>query len=124
MRTHGISAGVSLLAAVVATTRPLTIVEMVVWAAVLSFVGGCASSMRRTDVERPILTLIQYGLNTGVMGASLAMMAWYWVAESPTMAWVIVGATGILSLGGLATIDAVVSVVRQRLEKKVSEIDE
>ena len=95
----------------------LTTLEMILWASVISFIGGIAAAYRSTNAVNDI---IKSGVNTGVMGGCLAAVATWFTLEKPALAWLFIGLSGILSLGGLATIDWVVSLSKRTLGKWIS----
>ena len=109
--------GVTISLIVATTMAPLTVVEMVLWAAVLSLLGGVASSLRRADGNWRVM--IQYGMNTAVLGASMTMVAHVWAQGDPVKSWAVIGGCGILSLGGLGTIDWLTNLVKRKIEKQV-----
>jgi len=92
----------------------LTTLEMVMWASVVSFIGGIAAAYRTSNIVNDIF---KSGVNTGVMGGCLAFVATWFTLEKPALAWLSIGLSGILSLGGLATIDWVVSLSKNTIGK-------
>ena len=93
--------------------------EAILWAAMVSVIGGGFSSLRSGRFDKfDILTVAG---NTGVLGACIAMVGVFWSREHPELHWPIVGAVGILSLGGLASVDYVQSHARKFAEKRIKE---
>ena len=103
-----------LLAQNIISEVELTTLEMVLWASIVSFIGGIAAAYRTSNILNDIF---KSGVNTGVMGACLAFAATWFTLEKPALAWLFIGLSGILSLGGLATIDWVVSLSKNTLGK-------
>ena len=97
----------------------LTTMVMVMWASVISFIGGVSAAYRSSTL---LNDLLRSGLNTAVMGACLAFVSTYWTLSRPTLAWITVGLSGLLSLGGLASIDFINQQIKQRLKKKADEV--
>ena len=96
----------------------LTTLEMILWASVISFIGGIAAAYRSSNKANDIF---KSGVNTAVMGGSLAAIATWFTLEKPALTWLFIGLSGILSLGGLATIDWVVSLSKNTIGKWISE---
>lgn len=106
---------VSLFPALV--SAPITPVAMIGWCFFVSLLGGVAASLRKGTVD--LFDVLKVGLNTGVMGGCLAMVATPWVRDNESFRWMIIGTCGILSLGGMATIDWVLDRFRQRIDREL-----
>ena len=96
----------------------LTTLEMILWASVISFIGGIAAAYRSSNKANDIF---KSGVNTAVMGGSLAAVSTWFTLDKPNLTWIFIGLSGILSLGGLATIDWVVSLSKNTIGKWISE---
>jgi len=96
----------------------LTTLEMILWASIISFIGGIAAAYRSSNSANDIF---KSGVNTAVMGGSLAAVSTWFTLDKPNLTWVFIGLSGILSLGGLATIDWVVSLSKNTIGKWISE---
>lgn len=94
----------------------LTTLEMMMWASLISFIGGVSAAYRTSSF---FSDLFRSGMNTMVMGACLAAISTYWTLDKPAFAWLVIGCSGILSLGGLATIDWLTKLIKQKIQKKV-----
>ena len=99
----------------------LTTLEMVLWASAISFIGG-VSAAYRSSIK--VNDLLRSGLNTAVMGSCLAFVSTFWTLDRPALAWLTIGLSGLLSLGGLATVDWVSRQLRKRFEKVSKAMDE
>lgn len=97
----------------------LTTLEMVMWASIISFVGGVSAAYRSSTI---INDLLRSGLNTAVMGACLAFVSTYWTLDKPALAWLTIGLSGILSLGGLATVEWFSQTIRKRFGNEIEEV--
>lgn len=96
----------------------MTPAEMVTWAAIVSALGGVAAAWRTSN---HIPDLAKTGANTAVLGASLVLLSSYWTTQNTTLAWSAIGLSGIISLGGLATVDWLVATARRWLEARADE---
>ena len=93
---------------------PLTPLELCMWAACVSAIGGFAAGWRVSDQWSEIL---KTALHTMVLGVGLVLSAAYWtVGGDPAMQWMAIGLSGVLSLGGLASIDWAVDLARRKAE--------
>ena len=99
----------------------LTTIEMVLWASVISFIGGVSAAYRNSTL---LNDLLRSGLNTAVLGACLAFVSTYWTLSRPALAWLTIGLSGLLSLGGLATVDWVSRQLKKRFEKVTEAMDD
>ena len=100
-----------------ASVAPLAPWQLAGFAAAVSVVGGIASAMRRAEGQ--MASLVMYGLNMGVLGGSTALMAYGWVENSATRCWTVIGAVGLLSLGGMQSIDFVLGLLKSRIKQEV-----
>ena len=103
------------------TATRLSVVEMVAWSACVSMAGGIAAAWRETH---QCSTIVKTGLNTAVFGVSIILLSSYWTSQSAPLAWSAIGASGILSLGGLAIVDWGVDLVKRRVEVRADEQDQ
>lgn len=95
--------------------------ELVVYSAGISLIGGVVAATRqKSDPWVPVNS----GLNTMVMGASIAMIGYPLIHNYPEYLLAAVGVTGLLSLGGLKTVDWALGLLKQRIKKKAEEDDE
>ena len=99
-------------------SKHLTITETVAWAMLISFIGGASAAYRTTN---DLNILAKSALNTTVLGAVIALGATYWTLDHPAYNWLAIALSGLLSLGGLASIDWVIKVFRKQAEKKLQE---
>ena len=97
-------------------TEP-TLVEQVAWAASISFIGGVSAAWRISDEWQ---VLLKSGLNTAILGISIVMVATHFTDDKPALQWGVIGVSGLLSLGGLATVDWAVKLTRKRVESRSS----
>ena len=90
----------------------LSVRDTVIFAAVISVIGGIAAACREIQKDDDkALHVLKYALNTGVMGAAVALIC----AEQTLVPRVVVlGVIGVLSLGGLGTVDAVLRKVKRK----------
>ncbi|GIW60313.1 MAG: hypothetical protein KatS3mg087_1379 [Patescibacteria group bacterium] len=93
--------------------------KQILWAAIVSFIGGVAAGLRTKDYT----ILLQYGLNTAILGAGLAMISQAWVGTSPERAWISIGVAALLSLGGISSVDFVVGVLKKKFQKQQEKED-
>ncbi len=105
-----------LIAAIKMTPRELTIYETVGWAMVISFIGGMSAAYRTTNSVNDIF---KSAINTTVLGACIALFATFWTIDRPGYAWLAIATSGLLSLGGLATIDWVQKTFKKQAEKRL-----
>lgn len=105
--------GIVLLLAV--GPEPLSIHQMVGYAAILSALGGLASGTR---VTRDVYLLIQHVLNCCVLGLSLSLLSIWVFKENPTARWATIGGVGLMSLGGMKSVDLLLSVAKQKFEAR------
>ena len=49
----------------------------------------------------------------------MTMVAHVWAQGDPVKSWAVIGGCGILSLGGLGTIDWLTNLVKRKIEKQV-----
>lgn len=100
----------------IASAQPVFPVrDLVVYAAVISVLGGVASGVRQT---RDWYVLLQYGLNTAVLGVSLVLMSRYWIGDDESASYAALGGVGVLSLGGLATVDWATGTLKKWIAKR------
>jgi len=90
----------------------LSVRDTVLLAVVISVIGGVAAACREiAHSENKWLHVVKYALNTGVMGASIAFI----FAEQELVSRVVIlGVVGVLSLGGLGAVDAVIKSVKRK----------
>tara|TARA_R110000803_G_C11962283_1_gene318872 strand:+ start:739 stop:1131 length:393 start_codon:yes stop_codon:yes gene_type:complete len=103
------------LAAVVHELVLMTPLEMFGWAFAVSAFGGMASSMREKPTEP--LAILRVGFNTAIMGCCLSMVGYKWTSEDPSAAWLVIGVCGILSMGGVASINWVLDRLKNKIGK-------
>ena len=96
----------------------LTSLEMILWASIISFIGGVSAAYRSSLKPNDLL---RSGLNTAIMGGCLAAIATYVTLERPALAWLVIGLSGLLSLGGLATVDWVRQLAQKKFGKKIND---
>jgi len=104
--------GVAAGAAVAATAAPMPVRELITYATIISLLGGIASGIRHS---KDWFVLLQYGLNTATLGVSVVLMSRYWIGDNDQATYAALGAAGILSLGGLATVDWASNILRKWL---------
>jgi hypothetical protein len=97
---------------------PLTTDRFILFAGVLACVAGVFAGCRET---RDWFVLLQYGSNTGIMGAGLALVATFWVDEIFLYQMMALGMITMLGLGGLVTVDFVNNLTRKWVSNKVKE---
>lgn len=88
--------------------------EVFCWAFFVSAFAGMAAALREEPKEA--LAILRVGLNTAVMGTCVSMVGYRWTATDPNTAWLLIGLCGILSMGGIASINWVVESVKKRLD--------
>jgi len=98
------------------STRHLTIRETVGWAIAISFIGGFCAAYRNTN---NLNLMFKSALNTAVLGAVVGLCATYWTDDKPELSWIAIGLSGLLSLGGLASIDWVTKLAKRQAEKRL-----
>ena len=103
-----------LVAATDIVAVPMSPVEQAAWAAGVSFVGGLAAAWR-TSNEYAVLT--KTGVNTAILGVSIVMVSTYWTHDRPGLAYLVIGVSGLLSLGGLAAVDWAYEMTQKRINK-------
>lgn len=91
-------------------------VMLIVWAAIISGVGGVANGMRKT---RDWFSLLQSALNTGILGASLMLFAQYYTEGKPTLNLAALGFCGLISLGGMESVDFIVGLIRRKAKNEI-----
>lgn len=94
----------------------MTQLELMAWAFGVSLAGGIASALRKRKVTAT--DIVKVGVNTGVMGLSLALIASNFT-DDPNSNWLIIGVCGILSLGGISTVDWVEETIRNKVGKRI-----
>lgn len=102
---------------VIAVTRsPMSLRDTLLMAVVISFLGGVAAAIRQT---RDWFILLQFGMNTAVLGASGVMLSHVAIGESYGAQLAAIGIVGILSLGGLSASDWVRSLLQRTIESRL-----
>lgn len=111
----------ALLAQVAGDVAHLSVERQVLYSAIASFLGGMAAGMRAkadSGKEQAFL-VVQYAINTAILGAGIAMASQFWVGTDGKLAWTVIGIATILSLQGIVAVDFLVSLVRSKLRKEV-----
>lgn len=98
--------------------------EMFLWAGFVSLFAGMASAIRTKKASREALDILRIGLNTAVMGTCVSMLAYRWVMTDGPLMWSVIGGVGMLSMGGLASIDLVRDKFKQRINQKLNQLDD
>ena len=97
---------------------PLTPLELMGWAAFVSAIGGIAAGWR---VSSHWPEIVKTGLHTMVLGVGLVLSTTYWTAGESVRQWTAIGLSGVLSLGGLATVDWAIDFARRKAEAQFRE---
>ena len=92
---------------------PLTPLELMGWAAFVAGIGGLAAGWR---VSSHWPEIFKTGLHTMVLGVGLVLSTTYWTAGESVRQWTAIGLSGVLSLGGLATVDWAIDFARRKAE--------
>jgi hypothetical protein len=98
------------------TQSPMSLRDTLLMAVAISFLGGVAAAIRQT---RDWFILIQFGMNTAVLGASGVMLSHIAIGESYGAQLAAIGIVGILSLGGLSASDWVRSLLQKTIESRL-----
>jgi hypothetical protein len=98
------------------TQSPMSLRDTLLMAVAISFLGGVAAAIRQT---RDWFILIQFGMNTAVLGASGVMLSHVAIGESYGAQLAAIGIVGILSLGGLSASDWVRSLLQKAIESRL-----
>ena len=101
---------------VAVTQSPMSLRDTLLMAVAISFLGGVAAAIRQT---RDWFILIQFGMNTAVLGASGVMLSHIAIGESYGAQLAAIGIVGILSLGGLSASDWVRSLLQKTIESRL-----
>ena len=118
MKLLATTGGIALLIAV--GPDPISIHDMVLYSAVLSALGGLASGTR---VTRDVYLLLQHVLNCCVLGLSLSLLSIWWFGDNPTARWASLGGVGLVSLGGMKSVDWLLSMARRKFEAQYVDDD-
>jgi hypothetical protein len=111
----------SLANAVVASRAPMTLSETLILSVIISLLGGVAAAIRQT---KDLFVLLQFSMNTAVLGVSGVMVSHMAIGESYSAQLAAIGIAGILSLGGLSTIDWVRSLLQRGIESRIKKQEE
>jgi hypothetical protein len=109
--------GTLLLAEFTLLDDDLTIGEMLVCSCAVSFVAGFAAGIRPDGFTASAVA--KSALTTAIAGLCLAAVMAYFVLSNPPLAWITVGATGLISLGGLRTIDKIQKLTTEEVIDRV-----
>lgn len=119
--SKGLALGVIVLLAQAQADRPpviLSPMQMMLLAAGMSLLGGLAASLRNEPVT--VKHSITIMLNTSILGASIAMIGYAFVANSPIKIWLVVGVATLASLGGLSMLDSAVQIVKSKINQWIN----
>jgi len=97
----------------------LSVIELVAWAACVSMAGGMAAAWRESN---QCSVIVKTGLNTMVFGISISLLSSHWTSQSASLAWSAIGASGLLSLGGLAIVDWAIALFQKRIATHTQEV--
>mgnify|MGYP006969552059 CR=1 FL=1 len=104
-----------------AVKAPLSPLEMGLWATLIALIGGSASALRKGGAS--FSDCLKVGSNTALLGGSVALIGYYWCKDDSSLSFLLLGAVGFMSLGGLATIDWLHDLARKRVEKRIGDED-
>ena len=113
--------------AIAASAGPvkMSLGEMLIGAGALAAAGGIAASFRiideATSVRDFLKILMKTCINTTVFGLSFGLIAWYLTSESQVLAAVSIGLCGLLSLGGLLTVEWGHSLAKRWIQARIDE---
>ena len=97
----------------------MTTGELLLWSAVISFIGGAASALRsKTATVRSAFTV---AINTMVLGMGIALMGNKISDGDPDSNWAIIGACAIISLGGLGSISWALEKVKKVVGSRIDD---
>lgn len=75
----------------------------------ISIIAGTAALYRENRGKKiKAQDFIEHALNMGVCGASLSMLLYAWLEPKPLLEWSIIGIVGLISLGGMSSINFVI----------------
>jgi hypothetical protein len=96
---------------------PMSPVKLFCVCAVISTIAGIASLLRTREEEKQITArlLISHSMNMGACGSSLSMILYAVLHPRDNLEWLIIGAAGLFSLGGMGSIDWVVALFRDSI---------
>ena len=103
------------------TQSPMSLRDALLMAVGISFLGGIAAAIRQT---RDWFILVQFGMNTAVLGASGVMLSHMAIGESYKAQLAAIGVVGILSLGGLTASDWVRSLLKKTIEIRIKKFED
>ena len=106
---------------VIAVLEPLTPLQLIAYAAIVSAMSGWAAGWRVSDHWA---VWLKTALNTAMMGVVLVLGSAYWTLQDPLAAWTAVGVSGAVALGGLAGVEWAWELFRRKAESKFNEHDE
>lgn len=98
-------------------TLPMSPIQLFVCCAVVSTVAGMASLLRTREGDINTTLVLSHALNMGTCGASLAMLLYALLHPRENLEWMIIGFAGLFSLGGMGSIDWVVSSTQKMIQK-------
>ena len=90
-------------------------VQMFTLAGFLSGLGGMTSAFLDPNWKTQIVLAVT--VRTGILGACLSMVAYYWVATDPKLTWVAIGVIGLLGLSGESSIKFVIAQLQDRIRR-------
>jgi hypothetical protein len=99
------------------TNPPMTARERVLYCCVIALVGGMLAASRGS---RKAVTIVRTGFETAVLGVCLALMADRWVRDDTSLSYAIIAASGLLGMGGKASVDWVLEWGRKIITKKAN----
>lgn len=103
------------------TQTPMTLRDTLLMAIAISFLGGIAAAIRQT---RDWFILLQFGMNTAVLGASGVMVSHLAIGDSYGAQLAAIGIVGIISLGGLTASDWVRSLLQKTIQLRLRRFED